>query len=112
MYNCKQVRGTSQSEQTPPDQKRRWTLLDDKKGTDGYIWVAWEDGYDPETNKFNDVSQIWELNCAELCGAFHFRMIGRVYVHKDEADFRLWLETAEKRQNDFGTPAVTAHGGH
>jgi heme/copper-type cytochrome/quinol oxidase subunit 2 len=31
-----------------------------------------------------------------LCGWGHYRMIGRVYVHKDQADFLEWLKSAEK----------------
>jgi cytochrome c oxidase subunit 2 len=59
----------------------------------------WKDGYDPSTDKFGDKSQIWEIPCAELCGWGHSRMVGRVYVHRDEQDFLAWLqEEAEKQQ--------------
>jgi cytochrome c oxidase subunit 2 len=105
LYNTKRHEQYTKSDTQPPDEKHQWTLRDGKKTDKGYAWVAWEDGYDPEHGEFNPKGpMIWELNCAELCGAFHYRMIGRVYVHENEADFRLWLETAYRRQNDYGTP--------
>jgi cytochrome c oxidase subunit 2 len=42
-----------------------------------------------------DQLHVWELACAELCGWGHYRMIGRLYVHKDEQDFLDWLKQAE-----------------
>jgi heme/copper-type cytochrome/quinol oxidase subunit 2 len=58
---------------------------------------------DPSTGKLKleadgSVSKefIYDIACAELCGWGHYRMIGRIYVHKDEADFIKWLEFAEK----------------
>jgi cytochrome c oxidase subunit 2 len=35
-----------------------------------------------------------ELACAELCGWGHYKMRGMIYVHKDEADYKKWLEHA------------------
>jgi cytochrome c oxidase subunit 2 len=55
----------------------------------------WLDGVDPETGK-DDSDLIYDIPCAELCGWGHYRMIGRVYVHKDQADFLAWLSQAEK----------------
>ena len=54
----------------------------------------WLDGVDPETGK-EDTNLIYDIPCAELCGWGHYRMIGRVYVHKDQADFLEWLKSAE-----------------
>lgn len=39
---------------------------------------------------------IYDIPCAELCGWGHYRMIGRVYVHKDQAEFLDWLQKAEE----------------
>jgi cytochrome c oxidase subunit 2 len=116
LYNCKRIEKYTPAAKDgkppqPPDHDHVWTLRDSKATDKGYAWVTWVDGYEPNPepgkDHFNDPSQIWELNCAELCGAFHYRMIGRVYVHESEADFRLWLAMAYKRQNDFGT--TTGH---
>ena len=52
------------------------------------------DGYNPVTEKM-DEHHIWDLACAELCGWGHYRMIGRLFVHKDEAEFLDWLKKAE-----------------
>ncbi len=118
MYNCKPHLVYIKSNTTPPDSKQPWVLYDNKETKDGYAWVShWKDGYDADPKneagqQFKDKSQIWELNCAELCGAFHYRMIGRVYVHENEADFRRWLELAEKHQNDHGTPAAPGGPAH
>jgi cytochrome c oxidase subunit 2 len=61
------------------------------------LWA--EKGYDPNTGKTTDSSMIWELACAEFCGTRHSMMRGKLYVHKDEKDFRDWLESAEAEQN-------------
>ena len=60
------------------------------------------DGINPETGKVDmDAAGkptkkfIYDIPCAELCGWGHYRMIGRVYVHKDEAEFKDWLKKAE-----------------
>ena len=61
------------------------------------------DGINPETEKV-DVDDngkptnkfVYDIPCAELCGWGHYRMIGRVFVHKDQADFVNWLEKAEE----------------
>jgi cytochrome c oxidase subunit 2 len=41
----------------------------------------------------------WELACAELCGWGHYKMQGRLWVHKDRADYDEWLKQAEALQN-------------
>src|SRR5437764_12658089 len=43
----------------------------------------WLDGRDPKSGEENK-DLIYDIPCAELCGWGHYRMIGRVYVHKDE----------------------------
>lgn len=59
---------------------------------------SWQDGYDPTTQKFGVATQVWELACAELCGWGHYKMQGRLYVHKDEEDYLDWLKSAESEQ--------------
>jgi cytochrome c oxidase subunit II len=62
----------------------------------------WEDGYDPRTESFldpaEDHSQTWELACAELCGWGHYKMRGKLFVHKDKADYEKWFESAKNNQ--------------
>jgi cytochrome c oxidase subunit II len=41
----------------------------------------------------------WDLVCAELCGWGHYKMIGRLYVHKDKADYERWLKQAQDEQD-------------
>ena len=53
------------------------------------------DGINPETG-VHDANFIYDIPCAELCGWGHYRMIGRVFVHKDQEEFLDWLELAEK----------------
>jgi cytochrome c oxidase subunit II len=57
----------------------------------------WVDGVNPDdkANKHNS-DLIYDIPCAELCGWGHYRMIGRVYVHKDQDDFMKWLKFAEE----------------
>jgi cytochrome c oxidase subunit II len=62
----------------------------------------WVDGhrFDPEQKKWvEDSSHIWEIACAELCGANHYRMIGKVYVHETLEDFNEWLRHTEQEHN-------------
>jgi cytochrome c oxidase subunit II len=60
-------------------------------------WV--EIGYNPATGETGDPDMIWELACAEFCGARHSLMRGKLYVHENEADFLDWLKNAEDAQN-------------
>jgi cytochrome c oxidase subunit II len=53
------------------------------------------DGINPKTQK-PDSDYTYDIACAELCGWGHYRMIGRVYVHKDQEEFLDWLQKAEK----------------
>ena len=59
----------------------------------------WADGYDPDTGELGQDHQVWELACAELCGWGHYKMRGKLFVHKDEADYQRWLAAAKARQN-------------
>jgi cytochrome c oxidase subunit 2 len=69
----------------------------------------WRDGYDEKTGKFaeydaktglwSQTDHIWELGCAEYCGTRHTAMKGKLFVHKDRADWLEWLRYAEKEQN-------------
>jgi cytochrome c oxidase subunit 2 len=52
----------------------------------------------------DDHEQVWELACAELCGWGHYKMVGRLYVHKDKADFMAWLQHARAEQNRSTPP--------
>lgn len=40
----------------------------------------------------------YEFACAELCGARHYAMRGRLCVHPDKADYLRWLQKASARQ--------------
>jgi cytochrome c oxidase subunit 2 len=53
------------------------------------------DGINPNTGEVDD-NYKYDIPCAELCGWGHYRMIGRVFVHKDQGDFMKWLEMADK----------------
>src|SRR5262249_42483586 len=68
------------------------TRYNDKAG-------QWLDGYDPQTGTWDEKgTNVWDLACAELCGWGHYKMLGRLYVHENEADFMKWLEHAKKEQ--------------
>jgi cytochrome c oxidase subunit 2 len=43
----------------------------------------------------DDPAYAWDMPCAELCGWGHYRMIGRVYVHRTQEEFLKWLEKAD-----------------
>jgi cytochrome c oxidase subunit 2 len=47
--------------------------------------------------------EIWPIACKELCGWGHYKMQGRLRVHKDKADYDRWLAAAKKEQ-DRSTP--------
>ncbi len=40
----------------------------------------------------------WEIACAELCGARHAYMKGRLYVHPTREDYAAWLAHAYRQQ--------------
>jgi cytochrome c oxidase subunit 2 len=50
------------------------------------------------------ILETWELACAELCGWGHYKMQGRLFVHKDQADYDRWLEQTAKDQNRHELP--------
>jgi cytochrome c oxidase subunit 2 len=54
----------------------------------------WKDGkwVYARDDKGND--KVWELACAELCGWGHYKMQGRLYVHKDKESYKAWLADA------------------
>jgi cytochrome c oxidase subunit II len=56
------------------------------------------DGISPITGK-EEHEFIYDIPCAELCGWGHYRMIGRVYVHENEADFKKWLKHTEENNH-------------
>jgi cytochrome c oxidase subunit 2 len=66
----------------------------------------WEDSYAPGEDQqpgtfldpSKDASQVWELACAELCGWGHFKMRGKLFVHKDEQDYKNWLKAEKARE--------------
>jgi cytochrome c oxidase subunit 2 len=60
---------------------------------------TWVDGYDPQTQKADQPQQRWDLACAELCGWGHYKMQGRLFVHKDKADFLKWLQQVQQEQS-------------
>src|SRR5262245_54317340 len=41
----------------------------------------------------------WELACAELCGWGHYKMSGKLYVHKDKESYDAWLRHRLAQQN-------------
>jgi cytochrome c oxidase subunit 2 len=51
-------------------------------------------GRDEPTRKDRE----FEITCAELCGGFHYRMRGQLYVHKDKESYEAWLAEAHKQQ--------------
>jgi cytochrome c oxidase subunit 2 len=56
-------------------------------------WI--EEGYDPRTGQTSRPDLVWDLACAEYCGARHSMMRGKLYVHRDRDDFLAWLKHAE-----------------
>jgi cytochrome c oxidase subunit 2 len=71
---------------------------------------VWFEVVDANTRREGDRwadSEVWELACAELCGWGHYKMIGRLHVHENEADFLAWLKQAQGLQ-DQTEPSSTA----
>jgi cytochrome c oxidase subunit 2 len=68
------------------------------------VWFAAEKQtanthYNSETKKWDEPTENCDLACAELCGWGHYKMRGRLYIHKDRADFDDWLQHAYEEQN-------------
>jgi cytochrome c oxidase subunit 2 len=68
------------------------------------VWFAANEG--TANTKFNEDTKTWDvptencdLACAELCGWGHYKMRGRLYIHKDQADYEQWLKHAKKEQD-------------
>jgi cytochrome c oxidase subunit II len=79
-------------------------VTDPKTGQKTWVEIG---GLDEKTGKAKDPSKVWELACAEFCGARHSFMRGKLYVHKDKADFLDWLKTAQAEQNRYQPTAQT-----
>jgi cytochrome c oxidase subunit 2 len=65
--------------------------------------------FDKDTKKLKDPNQkkdAWEISCQELCGARHYAMRGRLYVHKDRDSYNAWLEYTRAQQM-FPKPVKT-----
>jgi cytochrome c oxidase subunit 2 len=45
----------------------------------------------------NGRDKVWELACAELCGWGHYKMQGRLYIHRNKDSYDAWLEYALKK---------------
>ena len=84
-----------------------WFKTKEKLACFNTTWDAeknrYVDGIDPKTSKpavdaagNPSKDYIYDIPCAELCGWGHYRMIGRVFVHKDQADFMEWLKKTEE----------------
>jgi cytochrome c oxidase subunit 2 len=68
------------------------------------VWFSAEKGtantrYNTETKKWDEPTENCDLACAELCGWGHYKMRGRLYIHKDRADFDNWVQHAYDEQN-------------
>jgi cytochrome c oxidase subunit 2 len=61
--------------------------------------VQWNESAGKWTGPDGKEPENWELACAELCGWGHYKMQGRLWVHKDKGDYDTWLEMALKKQN-------------
>ncbi|MGF1582134.1 MAG: cytochrome c oxidase subunit II transmembrane domain-containing protein [Gemmataceae bacterium] len=57
--------------------------------------------YNPEKREW-DMDQQWDIACAELCGRWHYHMVGKVFVHEDEYDFLVWLVVQKARMEFSG----------
>jgi cytochrome c oxidase subunit II len=68
----------------------------DPKGTPPTHNIEWDDA---KKQWKIDTSQKWDLACAELCGWGHGKMQGRLFVHKDRADYERWLQEARQKQD-------------
>lgn len=58
---------------------------------------TWIDGVRKDAKKgwVKDSQYVWELACAEYCGARHSLMRGKLFVHETQEDFDKWLAGAE-----------------
>jgi len=69
-----------------------WFQPNDSNGEwQGDAWVYAKDAQGRD--------KVWELACAELCGWGHYKMNGKLYVHKDKASYERWLTYAFNKEN-------------
>ncbi len=76
------------------------------KGESNTEW----DGLAFRCSEPDDPARRWEIACKELCGGGHYRMRGRIYVHRDYNDFKQWLDDHCKAQDSHEperNPATT-----
>lgn len=52
----------------------------------------------------------WEIACQELCGARHYAMRGRFYVHEDERSYYAWLHYSRGLQKARSVELSMASG--
>jgi cytochrome c oxidase subunit 2 len=64
----------------------------------GEFNTVWDEDKQDWVDKEN-----WPIACKELCGWGHYKMQGRLRVHKDKADYDKWLAKAKEEQ-DRHTP--------
>ena len=60
-------------------------------------WITGK-GWQYEQDERGD-NKVWDLACAELCGWGHYKMQGRLYVHKNYESYKAWLTDAIKEQH-------------
>jgi cytochrome c oxidase subunit 2 len=68
------------------------------------VWFAAKEGtanteYNEETKKWVEPTENADLACAELCGWGHYKMRGKLYIHKDPEDYERWLKHAKAEQD-------------
>jgi cytochrome c oxidase subunit 2 len=68
----------------------------DARGTAPAHNIEWDDA---RKEWKIDRNEKWDLACAELCGWGHGKMQGRLFVHKDKADYERWLKEAKEKQD-------------
>ena len=57
----------------------------------------WKNGKWEYDTDDNGKPKYWELACAELCGWGHYKMHGKLCVHKDRASYLRWLADTTKK---------------
>jgi cytochrome c oxidase subunit II len=73
-------------------------VIEPKTGRKSWVEIG---GLDAVTGQPKDPSKVWELACAEFCGARHSFMRGKLYVHENRGDYLEWLKAAEAEQNRY-----------
>jgi len=65
--------------------------------------------FDSSTGKLiesGDKRDAWEIACQELCGARHYGMRGRLYVHENMESYEAWLKHTKAQQQARELPKV------